>query len=73
MFIIVGIFFGIAPMAAGALLGKRNPNKEKESPYKCGFAPFEDARMPFDIRFYLVAILFIILDLEKAFWEKQSS
>ncbi|MCL4163498.1 UNVERIFIED_CONTAM: hypothetical protein GTU68_061210 [Idotea baltica] len=46
------------------ILGDRNPDKEKISAYECGFSPFEDARQKFDIRFYLVAILFIVFDLE---------
>jgi len=48
-------------------LGKRNPDKEKISAYECGFSPFEDARQKFDVRFYLVAILFIVFDLEVTF------
>jgi NADH-quinone oxidoreductase subunit A len=67
------IFLGIAAaMAAAAvglsfLLARQNPDSEKLSPYECGFEPFEDARRKFDVRFYLVAILFIIFDLEVAF------
>ena len=49
------------------LIGKQLPDSEKLSPYECGFEPFEDARIQFDVRFYLVAILFIIFDLEVAF------
>ena len=49
------------------VLAKQNPNSEKLSPYECGFEPFEDARVRFDVRYYLVAILFIIFDLEVAF------
>ena len=49
------------------LIGKQLPDSEKLSPYECGFEPFEDARIQFDVRFYLVAILFIIFDLEIAF------
>lgn len=67
IFLAIGVVIGIVPMLIGALVGPRNPGKEKNSPYECGFAPFEDARMPFDVRFYLVAILFIIFDLETAF------
>ena len=54
-------------MAAGKLLGPNNPNAAKLSPYECGFEAFENARMKFDVRYYLVAILFIIFDLEIAF------
>ena len=54
-------------MALGKLLGPSNPDPEKISPYECGFDAFEDARMKFDVRYYLVAILFILFDLEIAF------
>ena len=67
IFIAVGIFMGIAPMVAGFVLGPRRPDAEKTSPYECGFEAFEDSRMKFDVRYYLVAILFIIFDLEIAF------
>ena len=55
------------PLLAGFVLGPRRPDDEKRSPYECGFEPFEDAHMKFDVRYYLVAILFIIFDLEIAF------
>ena len=67
IFIVVGIFMGVAPMVAGFVLGPRRPDAEKTSPYECGFEAFEDSRMKFDVRYYLVAILFIIFDLEIAF------
>jgi len=67
IFIGIGIAIGILAMMAGAILGPYKPDKEKQSPYECGFNPFEDARLPFNVRFYLVAILFIIFDLETAF------
>ncbi len=67
LFIFVGIVMGVAPMAAGAILGPHRPNSKKLSPYECGFEAFEDARMKFDVRYYLVAILFILFDLEIAF------
>ena len=67
LFIAVGIGFGIVPLVAGFLLAPRRPDSEKNSPYECGFEAFEDARMKFDVRYYLVAILFIIFDLEIAF------
>jgi NADH-quinone oxidoreductase subunit A len=67
LFLIVAIGIGIALIAIGNLLGPRRPNPEKLSPYECGFAAFEDARMRFDVRYYLVAILFVVFDLEIAF------
>ena len=67
LFILVGLGVGVVPMALGWLLGPRNPDPEKLSPYECGFEAFEDARMKFDVRYYLVAILFIIFDLEIVF------
>lgn len=67
IFIGVGIAIGIAPLVLGAIFGPRQPDQAKVSAYECGFDAFEDARMPFDVRFYLVAILFIIFDLETAF------
>ena len=71
LFIIVGISVGLAPIALGSgisrLLGVHRPDSEKLSPYECGFEAFEDARMKFDVRYYLVAILFILFDLEIAF------
>jgi NADH-quinone oxidoreductase subunit A len=54
-------------MVLGSLLGPKRPSSEKLSPYECGFEAFEDARMQFDIRYYLIAILFIAFDLEIAF------
>ncbi len=67
VFIVLGILFGIAPVVVGFILGPRRPDSEKLSPYECGFEAFEDSRMTFDVRYYLVAILFIIFDLEIAF------
>jgi NADH-quinone oxidoreductase subunit A len=67
IFITVGIVIGIAPILLGFFLGPNRPDSEKLSPYECGFEAFEDARMKFDVRYYLVAILFIIFDLEIAF------
>lgn len=67
IFMGVAIFFGVAPMLMGFIFGTHKPDKEKNSAYECGFEPFQDARIPFDVRFYLVAILFIIFDLETAF------
>ena len=67
LFILVGVAVGVLPTAIGMLLGPRKPDPEKLSPYECGFEAFEDARMKFDVRDYLVAILFILFDLEIAF------
>ena len=67
LFILVAIVVGVAPMALGKLLGPNRPDPAKLSPYECGFEAFEDARMKFDVRYYLVAILFILFDLEIAF------
>jgi len=71
LFILVGIGVGVVPQALGWLfsgaIGVRNPDAQKNSPYECGFEAFEDARMQFDVRYYLVAILFILFDLEIAF------
>ena len=67
VFILVGILFGVGPLVVGFVIGPRRPYDEKLSPYECGFEPFGDARAPFDVRYYLVAILFILFDLEIAF------
>ena len=67
LFILVGLAVGVVPIALGKLLGPNRPDPEKLSPYECGFEAFEDARMKFDVRYYLVAILFILFDLEIAF------
>tara|TARA_R110000868_G_scaffold144960_4_gene364529 strand:- start:48710 stop:49066 length:357 start_codon:yes stop_codon:yes gene_type:complete len=67
IFILIALFIGVALLMGGRSLGAFKPNKEKESAYECGFDAFEDARMPFNVKFYLVAILFIIFDLETAF------
>jgi len=67
LFILIGLAFGIGPIIAGGLLAPNRPDGEKLSPYECGFEAFEDARMKFDVRYYLVAILFILFDLEIAF------
>jgi len=71
LFIFVGMAVGVGPVLAGTvvsrLVGVNRPDPEKLSPYECGFEAFEDARMKFDVRYYLVAILFILFDLEIAF------
>jgi NADH-quinone oxidoreductase subunit A len=71
VFIIIGLVMGAAMMiigfGLGKLMGHARPYSAKQSPYECGFEAFENARIKFDVRFYLVAILFIIFDLEIAF------
>ncbi|GAB2890246.1 NADH-quinone oxidoreductase subunit A [Uliginosibacterium flavum] len=67
MFIAIGLSIGVAPMVLGRLLGPNRPDPQKLSPYECGFDAFEEARMRFDVRYYLIAILFILFDLEVAF------
>ena len=67
MFVLVGIAVGVLPVAMGFVLAPSRPDPEKLSPYECGFEAFEDARMKFDVRYYLIAILFILFDLEIAF------
>ena len=71
VFLIIGLILGFVLIALGLglgqLMGHARPDSEKQSPYECGFEAFEDARMKFDVRYYLVAILFIIFDLEIAF------
>ena len=67
VFMGVALVIGLALMVAPFLVAVRNPDPEKVSAYECGFNAFDDARMKFDVRFYLVAILFIIFDLEVSF------
>ena len=67
LFILVGSLVGIGPLVLGYILGPNRPDEAKNSPYECGFEAFEDARMKFDVRYYLVALLFILFDLELAF------
>ena len=67
LFILVGLAIGVAPQVIGFILGPNRPDPAKNSPYECGFEAFEDARMKFDVRYYLIAILFILFDLEIAF------
>lgn len=66
-FFAIALVIGVGFILANWVLAPSNPDPEKTSPYECGFEPFDDARMKFDVRFYLVAILFIIFDLEVAF------
>jgi NADH-quinone oxidoreductase subunit A len=67
IFMFVTLVTGSVFIIAGKILGPSRPDAEKNSPYECGFEAFEDSRMKFDVRYYLVAILFIIFDLEIAF------
>jgi len=67
LFIAVATGLGVVLLVIGLLAGPRRPEAEKLGPYECGFEAFEDARMRFDVRYYLLAILFIIFDLEIAF------
>ncbi|MCG6885639.1 MAG: NADH-quinone oxidoreductase subunit A [Proteobacteria bacterium] len=67
VFIFVGLLVGGVMVMLGFILAPNRPDSEKLSPYECGFEAFEDSRMKFDVRYYLVAILFIIFDLEIAF------
>ena len=67
VFILVGVTIGVLPIILGWLVAPNRPDSEKLSPYECGFEAFEDARMKFDVRYYLVAIIFILFDLEIAF------
>ena len=67
LFLIVATGIGVALIVIGNVLGPKRPSAEKLSPYECGFEAFEDARMQFDVRYYLIAIQFIIFDLEIAF------
>ena len=68
IFLGVSTIIGIALVIIGGLLGPRRPNSEKLSAYECGFEAFEDSRTKFDVRYYLIAILFIIFDLEITFF-----
>jgi NADH-quinone oxidoreductase subunit A len=72
IFLGVGVAVGVIALGAGFVIGKLigvyKANAQKNSPYECGFEAFEDARMKFDVRYYLVAILFILFDLEIAFF-----
>jgi NADH-quinone oxidoreductase subunit A len=67
IFLAIATGLAIAMVLASFLIARQKPDSEKNSPYECGFEPFGDARSKFDVRFYLVAILFIIFDLEIAF------
>jgi NADH-quinone oxidoreductase subunit A len=68
LFLLVAFSIGVLPQVLGRVLGPFRPDRAKGSPYECGFEAFEDARMKFDIRYYLITILFILFDLETAFF-----
>lgn len=67
LFLVVGFVFGCVPLILGRILAPHRPDSEKTSAYECGFNAFENARIQFDVRYYLIAILFILFDLEVAF------
>ena len=67
LFVGIATVLAIVLLAVGSLIGPKRPAADKLSPYECGFEAFEDARMKFDVRYYLMAILFIVFDLEIAF------
>jgi len=67
VFILLGLVFGCVPILLGWLAGPQKPDDAKLSSYECGFEAFEDARMKFDVRYYLIAIILIVFDLEIAF------
>jgi len=67
VFLGIAVAVSLAMVVASYVVARQKPDSEKLSPYECGFEPFDDARSKFDVRFYLVAILFIIFDLEVAF------
>lgn len=68
LFLFVAISFGVVNQIIGRLVAPHKPNKVKQAPYECGFEPFDGSRIKFDVRFYLVAILFILFDIEAAFF-----
>ena len=67
LFLLVGTGIGVSVLLLGHVMSRSDPNPDKSSPYECGFDAFEDARMKFDVRYYLVVILFVLFDLEVAF------
>jgi|SRR5579863_1482920 len=67
VFLVIAAGLAMVMIGASFVAARQRPDSEKLSPYECGFEPFEDARVRFDVRYYLVAILFIIFDLEVAF------
>ena len=67
IFILIALGMGVVPLVLSQFVAEQKPDAEKLSAYECGFEAFEDSRMQFDVRFYLIAILFVIFDLESAF------
>ncbi|MDR3158535.1 MAG: NADH-quinone oxidoreductase subunit A [Zoogloeaceae bacterium] len=67
LFVLVGLLIGVLPVVLGWFIAPQRPDAEKLSAYECGFGAFDDARMKFDVRYYLMAIIFILFDLEIAF------
>jgi NADH-quinone oxidoreductase subunit A len=67
IFILIALVMGVMPLMMTTILAEQKPDAEKLSAYECGFEAFEDSRMQFDVRFYLIAILFVVFDLESAF------
>ncbi|MDR0528195.1 MAG: NADH-quinone oxidoreductase subunit A [Zoogloeaceae bacterium] len=67
LFMLLALLVGVLPVALGRILAPHRPDAEKLSAYECGFPPFADARLKFNVRYYLIAILFILFDLEIAF------
>jgi NADH-quinone oxidoreductase subunit A len=67
IFILIALVMGVMPLMITTILAEQKPDAEKLSAYECGFEAFEDSRMQFDVRFYLIAILFVVFDLESAF------
>jgi NADH-quinone oxidoreductase subunit A len=67
VFIVIAVVFAVAPVASGLIVAPHRPDDEKLSRYECGFEAFEGARARFDVRYYLISILFILFDLEVAF------
>lgn len=68
LFILIGICVGVIPQLLGRFVAPHHPNTQKTSPYECGFDTLEDEQVRFDVRYYLIAILFILFDLEVAFF-----
>lgn len=66
-FVLLGVIMGSVLLIAGRFIAIHRPDDQKNSPYECGFEAFEDARVKFDVRYYLIAIIFILFDLEIAF------
>ena len=67
VFMVFAVLIGVIALSMGKILGKRSPSAAKDGPYECGFDALDTTRLPFDVRYYLVAILFILFDLETAF------